>query len=330
MADEKSGQRQDAEEPKRSRHVHLSDIIVLIEILLGLKAGLGEEVAEEAGNLAQSGLNLGRSFLGWAVGLLRHPLLVWTFRLYFGLLPLLAVIFLILGFETVAYALAVAQMALIIFTTYLLTTFIRRGKGKGLFYRLVLLVSVVEFILLSILNFLVVLPGGLFSSIQYVTLIGLLVAMIPLSVMIQVRWIWGWIIIYLLSASPLIAHLFVPDGALRGWVGERNAWQAYARVATTEPLRIYSEKGKETGKILSAGDTLYVDFNHRVKVYDRLYAFRCYTDFIGGDRVYLTLIRNSNYYHLSPIPKTEIVKAVEIKKEPEWSDSLTDSINVRQ
>lgn len=336
MADDKSRGPDETGKSKRSGRFHFSDLILFIELLLGLKAGLGEEVSQEAANLFRSGLNLGSSALAWALGLLRHPLLVGVFLLYFIFLPLLAIIFFILGFWisgfwTVAYALAIAQMALIILTTWFLTVFVRRGKGKGFFFRLVLFLNALEFIGLSLLNFFIILPAGIFSSLQYVTLVGLMVALIPLSVLVQSRWTWGWVIIYILSVGPLIAHLLVPDGAMKSWVGERHAWQAYTRVVTTEPLRVYNDKGKLEGGDLPAGDTLYVDFSHRVKVYDRLYAFRCYTDFIGGNRVYLPLIRGSNYYHLTPAPAgMRFEKAVEIRREAMRPDTLRDTTGVQQ
>jgi hypothetical protein len=338
MSEEKSsepGSREDSRESKWYQSVHLADVLLLLEIILGLKSGLGEEISEEAGNLAKSGLTLGRSVMGWVFGLLRHPLLVWTCRLYFFLLPFLALIFLILGFKTTAYALAIAQMALIILTTYALSVFVRHGKGHGFFYRIVIFCSTIEFLLISFLNFFVVLPAGVFSGQQYVTLIGLLVALIPLSVLIQTRWTYGWAIIFVLSSAPLIAHLFIPDGALRAWVGERGAWQDYTRVVITEPLPIYNRHGDPVNTTRPSGDTLYADFSHKVKVYDRLYAFRCYPNFISGEPIYLPLIRGSNYYHLIPgasvsFSDKTIQVSVGAELKPVATDTLSDSLRVQQ
>jgi hypothetical protein len=336
MAEDTSREPQDQDHTDESswfKRIHISDIIVFLQLLLGLTASLNEEVSEEAGHLAKSGLNLARSFKDWAFGLLRHPLLVWTFRLYFFLLPLLALIFLVFGFKTLAYSLALAQLALIILTTYALSVFIRHGKGSGFFFRIVIFVSTLEFIVISILNFFVILPADLFNPLQYVTLIGLLVAMIPLSVIVQTRWTWGWIVIFILSSLPLIAYVFVPEGAMRGWVGERHAWQAYSRVVITEPLRIYTEDGDATGRILPLGDTLYVDFNRKIKVADHLYAFACYPNFVGDHEIYLPLIRESNYYHLTPAPPRDVIeKVVEIKTNPadtsERADMLRDTTRI--
>jgi hypothetical protein len=338
MSEEKSHEQDKTEESGESKWyqaIHLADLFLLLEIILGLKAGLGEDISEEAGKLAQSGVNLGRSFMGWALGLMRHPLLVWTCRLYFFLLPFLALLFLLLGFKTIAYALIIAQMALIILTTYALSVFIRHGKGHGFFYRLLIFCSTLEFLLISFLNFFVILPTGFFSGLQYVTLIGLLVALIPLSVLIQTRWTYSWAIIFVLSSAPLLAYLFIPEGAMRAWVGERSAWQSYTRVVIIEPLPVYDKHGNPTPAMQPSGDTLYADFSHKVKVYDRLFAFRCYPNFVGSDPIYLPLIRGSNYYHVIPGASltvedktTQVTVRAEVK--PALTDSLSDSLRVQQ
>jgi hypothetical protein len=328
------GDTKNSGESKWYQSLPLSEILLLLEIILGLKAGLGQEISEEAGNLAKSGLNLGRSLVDWALGLLRHPLLLWTCRLYFFLLPLLALIFLVLGFPTVAYALLIIQMALIILTTYTLSVFVRHGKGHGFFYRLLIFCSSLEFLLISFLNFFVILPGGLFSGLQYVTLIGLLVALIPLSVLIQTRWTYGWVIIFVISSAPLIAYLFFPDGAMRAWVGERSAWQDYTRVVITESLPVYDRHGRSASTLQPPGDTLYADFSHKIKIYDRLYAFRCYPNFVGGEPIYLPLIRGSNYYHLIPQAavdgsdkSTQVTVRAEVKSEA--AESSSDSLRAQ-
>jgi hypothetical protein len=287
-------------EDKWYRHISFSDLFMLIGLLLGLKATLGDQIFTEAGDLAKSGLKMGKTALRWVGVLLTSPLILWTLRLYFGFLPLLALLFWIIGFRTAAYALAMAQMTLLIFTTFALTIFIRHGKGSGLFYRLMIDVNIIEFCCLSFFNFFLLLPSGLLSTAQLLNLFGLLIAMIPLAIILQSRWPYGWGVIYLLTLAPLILTIAVPEGALRIWIGERSAYQGYAAVVTTEPIRIYTSKGSPTGELAPAGDTLFVDFHENRRVEDHLVAFRCFTDYVQGRDVYLPLIRDVNYRRILP------------------------------
>ncbi|RJP75639.1 MAG: hypothetical protein C4524_11565 [Candidatus Zixiibacteriota bacterium] len=279
------------------KRLHLVEILVFLAVLLGLKVFLGKRLAREAKALAHSTSALGRAVKDWAVYMLTRPWIVWSLRIYFFFLPLLALIFWIIGLDTLAYALLLVQMTVVVLTTYALSTFIRHGKRRGFFWRLVVDVNILEFLILAGLAFIVALPGGLLDGIEIITLLVLLLALIPLSVIVQARWTYGWVALYVLAVLPLILQVAVPEGLLNAWIGERDAWQGYRAVVLTEPLRAYAANGRETGFTAAAGETVYVNFNRKVRLDDleNLHAFRCYTDYLGGDPFYLPLIREVNY-----------------------------------
>jgi hypothetical protein len=279
------------------KRLHLIEILIFLAVLLGLKVFLGKRLSREAKALARSTAALGRAVWEWTAYMLSRPWLMWLLRIYFFLLPLLALLCWILGLETLAYAFILIQMTIVVLTTYVLSYFIRHGKRRGFFWRLVVDLNIIEFIILAALAFFVLLPRDLLDGIEILTLLALLVALIPLSVIIQTRWTYAWIGIYVLATLPLLLHIAIPEGLLRAWIGERDAWQGYYAVVLTEPLRAYNQKGRETGDAAAAGDTLYVNFNRKVRLrkLENLYAFRCYTDYLGGEPFYLPLIREVNY-----------------------------------
>ncbi len=276
----------------------LFELLQLLGLLLGALGKSGKKIFPEASELVHSGLALGKAFLDWVLYFFKHPIILWTLRLYFGLLPLLAVIALILGFRATAYALFIAQIALLTFTTFILAALMRRVK-LGFLYRLLIDLSVIEFLLLSALNFFILFPIRLLTPLQIITLFGLLIAAIPLSLIINNRWRYGWTVIYALSALPLVFYLVFPEGKVRSWVGERSAYQGLVSVVTTAPLQAFDEHGGKMNLTILAGDTLIVNFSEKISVMKQFTAFRALLDSINSPAVYVPLMREVNYYRIS-------------------------------
>lgn len=274
------------------------ELLQLLSLLFGALGKSGKNLVPDASELVHSGLSLGKAFLAWVLYFFKHPFLLWTLRLYFGLLPLLAVIALLFGFRATAYALFIAQIALLIGTTFVLATLMRRVR-LGFLYRLLIDLSVIEFLLLSTLNFFILFPIRLLTPLQIITLIGLLIAALPLSLIINNLWRYGWVVIYGLSSLPLIFYLVFPEGEVSTWVGERYAYQGYISVVTTSPLQAFDEHGEKINLIIPAGDTLIVNFSEKIPVMKRFTAFRANLDSISGPAVYVPLMREVNYYKIS-------------------------------
>jgi hypothetical protein len=302
----------------------LFELLQLLGLLLGAIGKSGRKIFPDASELVHSGLALGKAFLEWVLYFIKHPFILWTLRLYFGLLPLLAVIALLFGFRATAYALLIAQIALLIFTTFCLAALTRRVK-LGFLYHLLIDLSVIEFLFLSALNFFILFPIRLLTPLQIITLIGLLLAAIPLSLIINNRWRYGWAVIYAISALPLLFYLAFPEGKVRSWVGERYAYQGFISVVTTAPLQAFNERGEKLNLIVPAGDTLIVNFSEKIPVMKRFTAFRAHLDSISGSVVYVPLLREVNYYkiHAGDIPE-RTHNVVQASQHPQDSDESND------
>lgn len=245
---------------------YLDEIFIIIGLLWFLTTKAGKSAVQSGLGLIKQGAATGGTLFEGAIRFLSRPWISRAIRTYLFFLPTFSLVCWILGFKTTAFVAAVAQLLLLSIVPLFLLNPAKKEDQKGIISRILLGFVKVEFYVLALLNFLIVLPTGVMDLKTKANLFGLIVGLLLLSIILQGVWRFGWVVIYLISALPLLVNGILGQERLQNFFSQRYSNQRLVTVEMAYPAPTYDIVGKFTNNKAAVGDTLVVDFSDQLKI----------------------------------------------------------------